>query len=241
MRLDRILAHNLDLSRRQATLLCRQRRVWDVNGHVLADPAQKLAQEDFPMQLSIDEQVYTLYLNFHVLQNKPLGVITALSDRSQPTAYDLLAKAKVPLYRDLRAVGRLDCDTSGLLLWTTDGALLHRLTHPRYEIPRVYQAVLARPWQELPDDFTLADGYRPAIHELQPLTREQLHPSLRMPEHAGYFASITLSTGKFHEVRRIFAALGSEVISLCRVAFGPFTLPVDLQPGQHITVDVSGL
>ena len=190
-----------------------------------------------PRTVQVDGLPVVLRTRYHVMQHKPRGVVTALRDRRHPTAYALLGE-RVPMLRDLRAVGRLDLDTSGLLLWTTEGALLHRLTHPRYAVPRVYQAALAGPWTSPPPELVLDDGHRPLIHQLAPLPADERHPALHVPDAATDLATITLSSGKFHEVRRIFAALGSRVVGLCRVSFGSLELPRDLDPGAHRFVDL---
>jgi 16S rRNA pseudouridine516 synthase len=168
---------------------------------------------------------------FHLMLNKPLGCVTALRDGLHATAYALLRGA--PRFADLRPVGRLDLDTSGLLIFTTDGVWLHRLTHPKRAVPRAYHAALARPFRAPPPGFALADGHRPAIASLEPLVRPDVHPSLAVPADATAFAAITITGGAYHEVRRIFAALGSHVLALCRVRYGRRALPFDLAPGGY--------
>ena len=234
-RLDLLIAHNLGLSRGVVTRLCRSRRVTAPDGAPLTDPGLQVAPSELPRDVRIDERAHTLHLRYHLLQHKPVGVVTALRDDRHPTAYELLREA--PLYRDLRAVGRLDLETSGLLLWTTEGTLLHKITHPRYAVPRVYQAAVSGPWRAPPDGFELEDGHRPEIVELRALAAAEVHPGLHVPDGAR-LATITITGGKFHEVRRIFTALGAEVLGLCRVAYGPLTLPRDLPAGQHVGLDL---
>jgi 16S rRNA pseudouridine516 synthase len=168
-----------------------------------------------------------------VLLHKPVGCVTALRDARHPTAHALLAGA--PLAAELRPVGRLDLDTSGLLLWTTDGQWLQRLTHPKRAVPRTYQAALARPFHAPPagTPLVLDDGHRPSIRALGTLERAAAHPALSVPEGAGALATITVEGGAYHEVRRIFAALGSHVLALARVGFGRLSLPPDLPPGAY--------
>lgn len=234
-RLDLLIAHNLGLSRGVVTRLCRSRRVTTPDGAALTDPGLQVAPSELPRVVVVDERACTLHVRSHVLQHKPVGVVTALRDDRHATAYELLREA--PLYRDLRAVGRLDLETSGLLLWTTEGTLLHKITHPRYAVPRVYQAALSGPWRAPPDGFELEDGHRPEIVELRPLLPAEVHPGLHVPDGSA-LATITITGGKFHEVRRIFTALGAEVLGLCRVAYGPLTLPHELPAGQHLAVDL---
>jgi len=233
-RLDRLLAHNLGLSRRDATRRFRRGLVRGADGQLLTTPAQNIEPSKLPMTIEVAGEPVVLRSRYHLLQHKPRGVVTALKDARHRTVRDVLGE--VPMGRDLRAVGRLDLDTSGLLLWTTQGELLHRLTHPRYAVPRTYHVALRAPWQPCPPGLALKDGYQPAIVDLAPLAHP--HPGLAVPDETGALATITLATGKYHEVRRIFAALGTEVLGLCRVAYGPLTLPPDLPPGEHLEVDL---
>ena len=192
-------------------------------------------RETLPLRLTIAGREIELFDSFHLLLHKPAGCVTALSDRVHPTAVHYVQKA--PLGAELRPVGRLDLDTTGLLLWTTDGAWLHRLTHPRAAVPRGYHTALARPFQAPPPNLVLRDGHLPRIRDLRPLSPGDAHPGLLRPDDAVAFATITIAGGAYHEVRRIFAALGSHVLALCRVSFGGLTLPHDLAAGEWRQVD----
>lgn len=235
-RLDLILAHNASISRRQAVRLLRSGRVRDSGGTPLKDAKLQVPPSELPWDVSVDHEPLTLYHRYDLMLHKPLGVVTAHQDARHPTAYALVTDA--PLARDLRAVGRLDKETSGLLFWTTDGTLLHRMTHPRYAVPRTYHLALSRPFDDPPEGLALADGHVPNIVELRRCSEDAMHPALVRPQGAELFASITITGGRFHEVRRIFAALGSEVIALARVAFGPIELPTDLAAGTHRPVEL---
>lgn len=238
-RLDLLIAHNLGLSRGQVTRLCRAGRVRTPEGEPLKDPGQQIAPSTLPRTVLVDDRPHALRVRYHLLQHKPVGVVTALRDDRHPTAYSLVKDA--PLGRDLRAVGRLDLDTSGLLLWTTEGPLLHRLTHPRYAVRRTYHAALSGPWRAPTPDLVLDDGHRPEILDLRPLEEGERHPGLNMPQGTSALAAITIASGKFHEVRRIFAALGAEVLGLCRVSYGPVELPRDLPAGEHREIDLHAI
>ncbi len=238
-RLDLLIAHNLDLSRGQVTRLCRAGRVRSLEGEPLKDPGLQIAPATLPRTVLVDDAPHALRVRYHLLLHKPVGVVTALRDDRHPTAYELVRDA--PLGRDLRAVGRLDLDTSGLLLWTTEGPLLHRLTHPRYAVPRVYHAALAAPWRAPTPDLALDDGHRPEILDLRALTDDERHPGLLVPAGTAALATITIASGKFHEVRRIFAALGAEVLGLCRVSYGPVELPRDLAAGDRREIDLHAI
>ncbi|HET6585961.1 MAG TPA: pseudouridine synthase [Nannocystaceae bacterium] len=235
-RLDILLARNLGISRSRVTRLLRAGLVREPGGARLDDGRRQLAPATLPVAVEVDGVMHELHHRVELLQHKPLGVVTALSDARHRTAYELLAGA--PLVGELRAVGRLDLDTSGLLLWTTDGVLLHRLTHPRWAVPRRYHAALAGPWRSPPADLALADGHRPNITELAPLDRAAVHPGLVVGDAASCFATIEITSGRFHEVRRIFAELGTLVVALCRVQYGPVELPLDLAAGAHVPIDL---
>jgi 16S rRNA pseudouridine516 synthase len=230
-RLDALLALNLGCSKTKARDVLDEGRVRAADGTTLENPRLEIPPTSLPFTVMVDEEPLALVAVAHVLQHKPAGCVTALDDARHPTAYALLAEA--PLHAELRPVGRLDLDTTGLLLWTTEGAWLQRLTHPKRAVPRTYHAALARPFSAPPAaGLTLDDGHRPTLAALAPLARADAHPALLAPDEAAAFATVTLVGGAYHEVRRIFAALDSHVLALCRVAFGRLALPRDLASGE---------
>lgn len=229
-RLDELLSRNLGVSKGTVGKMVDEERVATLDGELFTDRKAPLpASQGAPVVL-VDGAPVTLFASAIVLQHKPVGVVTALRDSRHTTAYSLLADA--PLAAELRPAGRLDLDSSGLLIWTTDGMLVSRLTHPKRRVPRTYQAALAAPFGALPPDLTLEDGHRPDIVELRELSRADVHPGLLLPEGECQLATITIIGGAYHEVRRIFVALGSHVLGLCRVQFGPYALPTDLPAGK---------
>jgi 16S rRNA pseudouridine516 synthase len=226
-RLDILLARNLGWPRSAARAAVEDGRVRDAAGVALTDARADVAA---PLAIAVDGAPTTLWDAAYVLQHKPVGRVTALHDARYETAYALLRDA--PLFAELRPVGRLDLDTSGLLLWTTDGQWLQRLTHPKRAVPRTYHAALAGPFGTLPADFALEDGHQPTIRALTTIDRAEAHAALATPPEATVLAAITIVGGAYHEVRRIFAALGSHVLTLCRVSYGRLDLPADLPAGQ---------
>jgi 16S rRNA pseudouridine516 synthase len=234
-RLDALLGRNLGCSKTKARDVIAAGRVRARDGAPLSEPRLELDEAALPYDVVVDDEPLALVAASHVLLHKPTGCVTALADARHPTAYALLREA--PLFAELRPVGRLDLDTSGLLIWTTEGAWLQRLTHPKRAVPRTYHAALARPFSAPPPaGVTLDDGHRPTIEALAPLAREDAHPALGAPPDAATFATITIVGGAYHEVRRIFAALDSHVLALCRVSFGRLALPRDLPSGEWRTI-----
>ncbi len=242
-RLDELLSRNLGISRTMVARLVDAGRVTDRAGRPIRD--RKVAiplpgdsgggdggdDIDGTAVVSVDGQATPLFEQALVLLHKPRGVVTALRDARHPTAHALLRDA--PLFAELRPAGRLDLDTTGLLVWTTDGALIQRLTHPKRKVPRTYQAALTSDFGPPGprQDLVLEDGHRPEIAELVTLAPGEIHPALAVPPETRALASITIVGGAYHEVRRIFAALGSHVLGLCRTRFGPYALPPELPAG----------
>jgi 23S rRNA pseudouridine2605 synthase len=215
VRLGKYLAHSGVASRRAAEELIRAGRV-SVGAEVVTDPARDV---DETSGVLVDgEPVAPEALEVHVL-NKPAGVVsTARDTHGRPTVTQL-----VPSGRRLYPIGRLDAETTGLILLTNDGELANRLTHPRYGVPRMYLArVEPRPVPEhalrkLREGVELDDG--PA----QPAKVRQVEPGL---------LEITIHEGRKRQVRRMCEAVGHPVVELTRIGFGPLRLG-ELGPGKH--------
>ncbi|ADR35533.1 ribosomal small subunit pseudouridine synthase A [Oceanithermus profundus DSM 14977] len=211
-RLDRVLAHLGLGTRKEVGKLIRAGAV-RVDGAVVRDRGYKLDPEAARIEVRGEPVRYARH--FYVLLHKPAGVLTATRSERETTVLDLLPDA---LWRDdLRPVGRLDRDTEGLLLLTNHGELLHRLTHPRWKVAKVYFAELA---SELPEDA--ARRFAEGVLDFAPAELEALGPRA---------ARVTLYEGKHRQVRRMFAALGAPVAYLRRERFGPLELG-GLEPGQ---------
>jgi 23S rRNA pseudouridine2605 synthase len=212
LRLNKILAQAGLTSRRGADLLVLEGRV-AVNGVVVREPGTLADLDVDDVQLD-GRRVGAAEPREYVLLHKPAGYVTSRHDpEGRAVVTDL-----VPTTARLYPVGRLDVDVEGALLLTNDGALTHRLLHPRYGIPRVYEAevkgVVSRAdlgrWR---DGVRLDDG--PAV----PLAVELLRPAAQSTR-----LRLTFAEGRKHEVKRYCDALGHPVLRLRRVAFGPIVL-----------------
>lgn len=173
-----------------------------------------------------------------VALNKPAGAITSRkSEGGAPTVFDVLHDPSIAAR--VEPVGRLDRDTTGLLLLTGDGELLHRLTHPKRAVERVYIAeVRGTPEPEavaaaLRGELALRDGERPHPRALELLDQPGSLPDLALWR-------VVLIEGRYHEVRRLFGALGTRVIQLHRTRYASLELgqrPCDLAPGEHRRIE----
>lgn len=218
MRLAKYLANAGIASRRAAEPIIAAGRV-TVDGQTVTDPARDV-DDTHPVRVDgrpvapvrADERVvYALH--------KPAGVVSTAKDtHGRPTVVDL-----VPSTQRLYPVGRLDADSTGLILLTNDGDLAHRLTHPSFEVDKTYVAVLgggpvrAAALQRLAAGVELEDGVT------APARVQRLRPDT---------LALTIHEGRKRQVKRMCAAVGHPVHSLQRVQFGPLSLG-DLRPGAH--------
>jgi 23S rRNA pseudouridine2605 synthase len=216
MRLAKYLAHAGVASRRAAEGLIAQGRV-RVGAEVVTDPARDVdgtipvSVDNAPVAPPDERVVYAV--------NKPAGVVSTAKD----THGRQTIVALVPSDRRLYPVGRLDADTTGLILLTDDGELANRLTHPRHEVPKVYRARVAE-----------GPVSNHALHRLRKGVELDDGPTLpaqvRQPRPG--VLEITLREGRKRQVRRMCEAVGHPVIALERIAFGPLKLS-GLKPGAH--------
>jgi 16S rRNA pseudouridine516 synthase len=160
-----------------------------------------------------------------VMLNKPLGVTCSHKDPG-PLVYSLLPERWRRRDPALSSVGRLDKETSGLLLLTDDGALLHRIISPKARVSKRYRVTLDRPLKGT-EGFLFASGALMLESEVKPLAPAQLEVISEKE------ALLTVTEGRYHQVRRMFAAVGNHVNALHRERIGNLMLPADLAPGQH--------
>ena len=218
MKLVKLIANLGYGSRKEVQWMFREGRITDADGEVLyADDKVEHAQ------IRLDGEPLDPPAGMVLMMHKPLGVTCSRKDGGR-VVYDLLP----PRYRvrdpALSTVGRLDRDTSGLLLFTDDGALLHRIISPKSHVPKVYEATLAN---DLRGDeaATFASGTLMLESETTPLLPAEL--DMLAPRKA----RLTLHEGRYHQVRRMFAAVGNHVEALHRVSVGGLALG-DLPAGE---------
>lgn len=221
MRLDRLLAQEMVSRKAMKQALLKK--------EILVDgvPATSLAQNvDTGLQeLIFQGRKIQGYEHTYLMLHKPNGVVTASKDKKLPTVMDLLPP---DIQSDqLYAIGRLDRDTTGLLLLTDNGPLGFQLLHPQYHVDKTYQVEVNGPLssdhiQQFKDGIVFLDGTicKPAKLEILSASPTDSH------------ASITISEGKFHQVKKMFLSVGVKVISLKRVQFGDLTLDPELAEGQ---------
>jgi 16S rRNA pseudouridine516 synthase len=196
-----------------------------LDGADLTDVSQRIAlTPDLPTRMSIDGQPLDPLAGLVILLNKPLGM-TCSHKEDGPLVYDLLPRRWRARDPAISTVGRLDKQTSGLLLLTDDGDLLHRIISPRRHIRKTYRARLARPLSGT-EAATFASGTLMLEGESKPLAPADL-TLISETE-----ALLSVTEGRYHQVRRMFAATGNHVEALHRESLGGLSLPEELPPGQ---------
>ncbi len=223
VRLDRLLANLGYGSRKEVQALARHGQV-TIDGEHVRDAEQRIAlTPDLQDRLRVNQQPVDPLPGMALMLNKPLGV-TCSHKESGPLVYDLLPtrwRARDPA---ISTIGRLDKDTSGLLLMTDDGGLLHRVISPKHHVAKRYLATLDRPLRG-DEAEAFASGTLMLEGETKPLLPAELE--VLSPTSA----RLTITEGRYHQVRRMFAAMGNHVTALHRESLGGLALPEDLEPG----------
>jgi 16S rRNA pseudouridine516 synthase len=221
MRIDRLLG-NLKYGTRTEIRDAMKDGVVTVDGVPVGDPGTEVNPETQTIVFAGETVFYRRWI--HLMMNKPKGVVSANADALHPTAVGLL---RSPYDRfDLSICGRLDMDAEGLLLLTNDGDLLHRIISPKTDIWKRYEVELRDPAGDLAvleRGVALRDG-RNAAYTTAPARIEAVFDRR---------CTIAISEGKFHQVKRMFEAVGNEVVALRRVAIGGLELDPTLPPGGY--------
>ncbi|SCK00919.1 Ribosomal large subunit pseudouridine synthase B [uncultured Clostridium sp.] len=222
-RLDKILA-NLGYGTRKELKKIVRNGIVEVNGVVAKDSGMQVDPEKDKIVINGEEIYYREFI--YLMMNKPDGVISATYDNRDETVIDLL-EVEHQVFEPF-PVGRLDKDTVGLLLLTNDGELNHRLIAPKWKVDKVYFAKIDKEVTEsdikaFEKGITLDDGYvcKEAKLEIQSASEE------------GSDVLVTIQEGKFHQVKRMFEAVGKKVIYLKRIEFGTLKLDEELEEGEY--------
>ncbi|MFL0797648.1 MAG: 16S rRNA pseudouridine(516) synthase RsuA [Cellvibrionaceae bacterium] len=218
MRLDKFISNSTGISRSNVKKLLKAGAI-TINRDEAKDPAYHV--QDYDEVLLDGEPVQTPAPRYFML-NKPVGYVSALKDGNHATVMELIDE---PLKDKLRIVGRLDIDTTGLLLITDDGQWLHRITSPKHDCSKRYYALTANDIDpNAVDKFAkgiLLEGER---NSTKPASLEIIYSNE---------ARLTISEGKYHQVKRMFAATGNRVEELHREAIGAIELDPELEPGEY--------
>lgn len=218
MRLDKMLAHSGYGTRKEVKELIRKGFV-TVNGEVIKDDDYKV-NELTDEVIIVDEEVNYDKL-IYIMLNKPDGYVSATFDNNDPTVLDLIYEHQ---NRNLFPVGRLDKDTVGLLLITNDGKLAHKMLSPKNHVDKTYYLKYSgslndNQIKKLESGVALDDGYLTKPAKVKLLDDNHME--------------LTITEGKYHQVKRMLEAVGSSVTYLKRISFGPLSLDSNLEEGKY--------
>lgn len=218
MRLDKFLSQNSDSSRSLIQQAIKAGKV-SVNDVIAKKGDQKLLGDEI---VTLDGKQVEAFQTRYLMLHKPVGYVCANSDSDYPVVVDLI---RLPRWQELQIVGRLDIDTTGLVLLTDDGQWNHRITSPRHECDKVYRVTTADPISTETAEL-FAAGVQ--LHSEKSLTRPAQLELISSHE-----ARLKIHEGKYHQVKRMFAAAGNLVVALHRESIGSIQLDPALAPGEY--------
>lgn len=218
MRLDKFLSQYTDYSRSLVQQAIKSDRVL-VDGVTAKKGDQKIAGDEIVM---LDGKRIEAFQTRYLMLHKPLGYVCANSDSDYPVVVDLI---RLPRWQELQIVGRLDLDTTGLVLLTDDGQWNHRITSPRSECPKTYRATTANP---ITTETAALFAAGVQLHGEKMPTRPAQLELISSNE-----ARLQIHEGKYHQVKRMFAAAGNLVVELHRESIGNIQLDPALAPGEY--------
>lgn len=227
MRLDRFLAETTELTRSLAKKALHRSEV-SVDGEIVKNPATQIGEDN---RVAWNEQPLALVGMRYLMLHKPAGVECTARRTLYPRAIDLV---ELPKGERLQTVGRLDVDTTGLVLLTDDGQWSHRVTSPKHRFGKVYGVTLDEPLEGEALERAVATFAEGVMLDGEERPTRPAELSMREPT----VAELTLYEGKYHQVKRMFAAIGCHVAALHRESIGPLALG-DLPAGEwrELTAD----
>lgn len=242
LRLDKYLA-DLGIGTRSEVKIKIRKQHITVNGEIVRIPEFKI---DISKDIVAYDGTILSYTSYeYYILNKPAGVISATTDKKEKTVLDLIDSK---IRKDLFPVGRLDKDTEGLVLITNDGVLAHRLLSPKKHVNKVYYALVRglvtnEEAEKFKEGLWVEEDFKtlPALLHILTVGKKENYPKLAEQEELSEFEpyseiELTIQEGKFHQVKRMFEAVGKEVVYLKRISMGSLKLPKELKVGDYRTL-----
>ena len=239
-RIDKLLAHEGYGSRKEIRKVLHKCEVL-LNGVRVTDPGTQFDVEKDT--LTIDGEQIDFHKNIYLMMNKPQDAVCSTKEGQKQTVFDLLDDSyRTPYFIEkLHIIGRLDIDTEGLLLFTTDGELTHRLISPKTHVSKTYYCELEHEetqdhQQEITRQFELGIEIEPEHNEAG-FTAQPAFIQWQAPDKA----LLTIYEGKYHQVKRMFAAVENKITFLKRMSIGQLELDPKLEPGEYRELELKEL
>ena len=216
-RIDKIISEHTYYTRKEIKKLISQKAVY-VNGEEVKRPESKF--DETQISIVINGKEIEIKNRIYLLLNKPKGYVSATEDKSQKTVLDLIPKEYK--YRELFPAGRLDKDTTGLMLITDDGEFSHNILSPRKHVSKEYEVTL-----DIPVTLAMVDGFREGVS----LNDGECKTAI-LEITGENTAKVTITEGRYHQIKRMFGCFGAKVVELNRIRIGNLYLPKDLKLGE---------
>ena len=216
-RIDKIIASQGMYSRKEVKSLISKKRV-TIDGIPVSSSSQKA--DPMASEIVVNGQVLEFKKNVYLILNKPEGYVSATEDREHPTVLELVPDEFRG--RDIFPAGRLDKDTTGLMIITDDGTLAHNILAPKKHVPKKYHVRL-----DIPVTEEMKKGFEEGV-----ALNDGVCKSAGLVRTGEFTAEVTLREGRYHQIKRMFGCFGGEVVELKRLSMGGLKLPEDLDEGQ---------
>ena len=216
-RIDKIISEHTHYSRKEIKKLISQKAVY-VNGEAVKKPECKYDETDISLKINGEE--IEIKKHIFLLLNKPKGYISATESKSHQTVLDLIPKKYK--HRNLFPAGRLDKDTTGLMLITDDGEFSHNILSPRKHVEKEYEVTI-----DIPVTSEMADGFKKGVE-----LNDGECKTAYLNKTGEYTANVTITEGRYHQIKRMFGCFGAKVTELNRIRIGKLYMPEDLKLGE---------
>ena len=225
-RLDKIICSQTEYSRKDIKKLISQKRV-KINSEIALSSDIKVdTNKD---SISIDDKIVSFQKYVYLVLNKPMGYISATEDRTQATVLDLIDEKYS--HRELFPAGRLDKDTTGLMIITDDGKFAHDILSPKKHVSKTYEVTI-----DIPVSEEMVEGFKNGIE----LNDGKCKTAI-MEITGEYSAKVILTEGRYHQIKRMFGCFGAKVVKLHRIKMGNLELPSDLKVGESRELTIEEL
>lgn len=216
-RIDKVIGTQTSYSRKEIKKLIHQKRVV-ANGKIVSKSELKIDTNN--TTIVIDGKEISIKKNIYLMLNKPKGYVSATADKNDPTVLELVPEEY--RYRNLFPAGRLDKDTTGLMLITDDGLFAHNILSPQKHVKKTYNVTI-----DIPVTEEMKEGFKKGIHlndgECKTASLEII---------GLYTAIVVLTEGRYHQIKRMFGCFGAKVLELQRIGMGNLKLPSNLKLGE---------